>query len=192
MLILVRHGRTDANAAGLLLGRRLDPGLDPLGQQQAAALATAVGDARRVVCSPLLRTRQTAERIGRPVTVDERWVELDYGELDGVAMSEVDAATWDAWRADPSWVPPGGESLTDLAARVRPACEELLEEARTEDVVVVTHVSPIKAAVAWALGADDGIVWRMYCAPASITRIAVAGRTPSLHLYNSTEHLPSS
>jgi broad specificity phosphatase PhoE len=189
VLILVRHGRTEANAAGLLLGRRLDPGLDELGRQQASALAAAVAGARRVVCSPLLRTRQTAERIGLPVTIDERWVELDYGDLDGVPMAEVDATTWDAWRADADWVPPGGESIIDLAARVRPACEELLEEARTEDVVVVTHVSPIKAAVAWALGADDRIVWRMYCAPASITRIAVAGRTPSLHLYNGTEHL---
>lgn len=189
MLIVVRHGRTQANAAGRLLGRRLDPDLDDTGRRQADGLAAVLGGAQRVICSPLARTRQTAERLGPPVTIDERWAELDYGDLDGVPMAEVPEATWAAWRADLDWAPPGGESLAALAQRVRPACQELVEEARDADVVVVTHVSPIKAAVAWALGADDRIVWRMYSAPASITRIAVAGRTPSLHGYNDVAHL---
>lgn len=193
MLIVVRHGRTEANASGLLLGRRLDPGLDPLGTRQAAALAVVVAGAHRVVSSPLRRTRETAAALGLPVTVDERWAEVDYGELDGVPMADVPATTWAAWRSDPSWTPPGGESLRDLAGRIRPACEDLAAEARERDVVVVTHVSPIKAAVAWALGSDDQIAWRMYCAPASVTRIAVGGRgggaIPSLHAYNATTHL---
>jgi broad specificity phosphatase PhoE len=191
VLIVVRHGRTAANAAGRLLGRRLDPGLDELGRRQADALAGILHGAARVVASPLARTRETAERLGPPVTIDERWAELDYGDLDGVPMADVPATTWATWRTDLGWAPPGGESLTALAERVRPACEELVEEARQSDVVVVTHVSPIKAAVAWALGADDRIVWRMYSAPASITRIGVAGPTPSLHGYNDVAHLPA-
>jgi len=65
----------------------------------------------------------------------------------------------------------------------------LAEEARTHDLVVVTHVSPIKAAVAWALGVPDESVWRMYCAPASVTEIGTAGPTPSLRSYNTTAHL---
>ena len=59
MLHIVRHGRTDHNASGLLLGR-IDPPLDALGQQQAAALASAIGPVDRVISSPLLRTRETA------------------------------------------------------------------------------------------------------------------------------------
>ena len=86
MLIVVRHGRTDANASGLLLGRRLDPGLDALGEQQAAALAAAVPRPARVISSPLQRTRQTAAAFGCPVEVDERWIELDYGALDAIAV----------------------------------------------------------------------------------------------------------
>lgn len=191
MLIVVRHGRTEANASGLLQGRRLDPGLDDLGQRQAAAVAEVVGHAARVVCSPLRRTRETAEAIGLPVTVDERWIELDYGELDGVPMAEVPAATWAAWRTDVAWAPPGGESIVDLTARVRAACDDLAEEARDHDIVVVTHVSPIKATVAWTLGVGPEVTWRMYSAPASITRIATAGGTPSLHTYNTTDHLPA-
>ena len=60
MLLLVRHGRTDANAQGLLLGR-LDPPLSDEGRAQAAALAARIPRDARVIASPLLRTRQTAE-----------------------------------------------------------------------------------------------------------------------------------
>jgi broad specificity phosphatase PhoE len=188
-LVVVRHGRTDANATGLLLGRRLDPGLDALGVRQAEALAAVVAGAQRVVCSPLRRTRETAAALGLPVTIDERWIEIDYGTFDGTPLADVPAAMWTEWRGDIGFVPGGGESLAALGERVRAACDDLAEEARVHDIVVVTHVSPIKAAAAWALGAPDEVVWRMYCAPASVTEIGTAGRVPSLHSYNVTTHL---
>jgi broad specificity phosphatase PhoE len=189
MLIVVRHGRTEANAAGLLLGRRLDPGLDELGARQAAAVAGALPTPARVVSSPLLRTRQTAEALGRPVEVDDRWIELDYGDLDGTPLRDVPADVWSAWRADPTWAPAGGESLVDLGIRVREACAALADEAAERDVVVVTHVSPVKAALAWALGVGDEVSWRAYVAPASITQIATRGPRPSLHAFNGCAHL---
>src|SRR6266540_4161287 len=106
---------------------------------------------------PLQRCRVTAavaaEALDVPVHVDERWIEMDYGSLDGTPVADLPAATWAAWRADLDWAPPGGESIAALGARVRPACDELA--ATGEDVLVVTHVSPIKAAVAWALGVAD-------------------------------------
>jgi broad specificity phosphatase PhoE len=207
VIVVVRHGRTAANAAGLLLGRA-DPVLDDIGRRQAAALAGVCAglDLARVITSPLTRCRQTAEVVAAawtgpaagvaglrrgavPVDVDERWIELDYGELDGRPVREVPAATWAAWRADSSWQPPGGESLADLGARVRAACELLVDEARERDVVVVSHVSPIKAAVAWALGVGDEAVWRMWVGPASITRIGVSGPAPSLRTFNEVAHL---
>ena len=188
MLIIVRHGRTEANASGLLLGRRLDPALDDVGQRQAAALAAALPSAR-VVSSPLRRTRETAEAFGAPVEVDDRWIELDYGELDGTPLRDVPAEVWSAWRADPGWTPAGGESLTALGERVRDACASLAAEAAERDVVVVTHVSPVKAALAWALGVGDEISFRAYVAPASITTIATNGPKPSLHSFNGCAHL---
>jgi broad specificity phosphatase PhoE len=123
------------------------------------------------------------------VEVDERWIELDYGELDGRPVGEVPPATWAAWRADAAWRPPGGESLADLGARVRAACDLLVDAAREHDVVVVSHVSPIKAAVAWALGVGDEAAWRMWVGPASITRIGVSGPVPSLRTFNEVAHL---
>lgn len=189
MLIVVRHGRTDANASGLLLGRRLDPGLDPLGRRQAVALAAALPGAARVISSPLLRTRETAAAFGRPLELDERWIELDYGSLDGTPLRDVPADVWAAWQADPTLAPGGGESLVELGDRVRAACADLAADAAHTDVVVVTHVSPVKAALAWALGVGDEVSWRAYVAPASITRIATAGRRPSLHAFNGCAHL---
>ena len=106
MLIVVRHGRTPANAAGQLLGRR-DPELDELGRAQAAAVGIAIPTAARVISSPLMRCRQTAEAINTSVEIDERLIEVDYGDFEGLAIGDVPAATWAAWRADTAWSPPG-------------------------------------------------------------------------------------
>jgi broad specificity phosphatase PhoE len=187
VLLVVRHGRTAANAEGLLLGR-LDVPLDAEGERQAARLAAAVGPVDRVISSPLLRARQTAAAFGLPVEIDERWVELDYGTYDGTPLREVPDSVWSTWRRDLSFAPPGGESLASLGARVRSSLEELADRARSEHVVVVSHVSPIKAAVAWALGVSDEVTWRLFVAPASITRIELSRRGPVLHTFNEVAH----
>jgi len=192
VLILARHGRTEANASGLLLGR-LDPPLDELGQSQAKAVAAALvgvlAPGSRIVSSPLRRARDTAAAFGLPVAVEDRWVELDYGSFDGRPAGEVGAEVWDRWRVDADFVPAGGESLTAMAARVWQACEDLAEEAAHHDVVVVTHVSPIKAAMAWALGAGVETAWRSHVDPASITRVSVTPRGPVLRSFNEVWHL---
>jgi broad specificity phosphatase PhoE len=102
----------------------------------------------------------------------------------------VPADLWATWRSDVRWVPPGGESLVSLGERVRAACEDLVVEAAERDVVVVSHVSPIKAAVAWALGVGDEVAWRLWVAPASVTRIGIGrGGVPSLRGFNDLGHL---
>ncbi len=186
-IVIVRHGRTAANATGLLLGR-LDPELDEIGRRQAATLAAAIGPVDRVVSSPLLRTRETASTFGLPVEVDERFVELDYGELDGTPIADVPGDLWASWRSDPHFAPPGGESLHALGERVGAA----LDDVATWDgvTVVVTHVSPIKAAITWALGVGDDVTWRLWVAPASISRIDVRPAGPVLAAFNETAHLP--
>jgi broad specificity phosphatase PhoE len=183
VLILVRHGRTDANARGLLLGR-LDPPLSDEGREQAAALAPRIPPAARVVSSPLRRARETAAAFGRPVEVDDRWIELDYGALDGTPLRDVPPELWSEWRSDPAFVPSGGESLVALGERVRGACAALADEARTSDVVVVSHVSPIKAAIAWAIGAGDELSWRLFIEVASIARIGIDERGATLRSLN--------
>ncbi len=190
MLILVRHGRTLYNAERRLQGRT-NVALDEVGGAQAAALAgvDAIAGASRVVTSPLERARHTASALGPPVTVDERWIEIDYGVYDGVPLAQVPAWVWRRWRQDPGWAPAGGESLAAVGRRVRAACDELGAEAVDSDVVVVSHVSPIKAAVAWALGAGDEVVWRMHLDTGSLCRLAVGDAGPVLVGYNEVHHL---
>jgi broad specificity phosphatase PhoE len=192
VLILVRHGQTDANAEGRLLGRMESP-LSDLGRRQAAAVVEAVQRAgarpARVVSSPLARARETAAVFGLPVEIDERWVELDYGAYDGDLLADVPAELWAAWRADPAFAPPNGESMAALGLRVRDACAELARSGSADDVVVVSHVSPIKAAVAWALGVEDGIAWRMRLDTASICRVATGAPGPTLLTFNEVAHL---
>lgn len=189
MLIVVRHGRTSHNAAGRLLGR-IDPPLDDEGVRQAAAVAGVLANANvtRVVASPLVRARATAEAIatgwGLPVDVDERWIEMDYGDLDGMPLADVPADLWKQWRANPDFAPAGAESLSSVAERVHTACDDLAPTARDGDVVVVTHVSPLKAAVCWALGVEPGLSWRTFVAPGSITRIGTGPGAPVLRSFN--------
>ena len=183
MLIVIRHGQTDANAKGLLLGR-LDPELTPLGRRQAAALARGLPAPALVVSSPLARARQTAAAFSDDVRVDERWIEMDYGESDGLPGQDAPLPLWRQWRADPDFAPPGGESIGAVGSRVREACEELAALAVDRDVVVVTHVSPIKAAVAWALDVHDGIAWRMYVEDGAACRISVTPHGPLLRSFN--------
>jgi probable phosphoglycerate mutase len=194
-LLLVRHGRTDHNAAGRLLGR-LDPALDDVGHAQAVALAAEVAHlvpGAAVVSSPLRRARETAELVadalGTEVALDDRWIELDYGELDGEPLSSLPSDLWATWRADATFRPPGGESLVDLRIRLAPALDELSGRADRTDVVVVSHVSPIKAAVTWALGVPDDVTWRLYLAPASITELRWGPAGVALAGFNHTAHL---
>ncbi len=197
-LVVVRHGRTAANARGLLLGR-LDVPLDDLGRAQAAQVAGAVlAQAARthtpvaaVVSSPLERTRRTAEAFGLPVRIDERLIELDYGTLDGTPLADVPPEVWADWQADPDFRPPGcSESLAAVQERVERACEDWAAVARVEGaVVLVTHVSPLKAAVGWAMGIGAGAAWTTHVDPASVTRIAVGGGRRVLRTFNETAHL---
>ena len=196
-LFIVRHGRTEANASGLLLGRA-DPELDDVGRVQAAKIAAALPPAARVVSSPLQRCTMTAAEVaaqaGRDggsieVEPDERLLELDYGEFDLRPLSDVPRETWARWRSDPDFRPPGGETLRELADRVGRVLDELAADAVEGDIVVVTHVSPVKAALAWALGVGIEISWRSFVAQASITKVAVGERGPSLQSFNSEAHL---
>ncbi len=187
MLIVVRHGRTVLNAQGRLQGR-IDAELDEVGHEQARRIAEAVGPVDRVVSSPLLRARQTALAFGGEPEIDERWIELDYGEFDGKTFADLPDGTWDSWRSNLDFRPPGGETLREVGERVREAAETLVLAASKANVVVVTHVSPIKASLAWALGVGDEVTWRMFVGQASISRYAVAA-TPSLRVFNDTGHL---
>ena len=192
MIVFARHGQTAPNRDGLVLGRA-DPELTEEGHRQAAQLAGALAGepVTAIVTSPLLRARQTAEAVaaacgGGPAVVDQRLVEIDWGTWEGRPAGSLAVADVDRWRADDGTAPEG-ESLDSLSRRVESFCVEMLEQDGL--VVAVSHVSPIKAAAAWALGVEGTVAWRMFLGLASITRVGRGRTSPVLLSFNETGHL---
>lgn len=189
MLYLVRHGRTAGNADGLLQGR-LDLPLDETGERQAEAMAAHVRSITvgvdEVWCSSLLRATQTAALYGVEPMIDDRWIEINFGMYEGARMTEMPGAVWDAWREDPDFAPEGAETFGAVAARVRPACEELIGRAVDRDIVVVSHMMPIKTAAAWALDSTLDIIFRSHLSQGSLCRISAGNYGPTLYSFNET------
>jgi probable phosphoglycerate mutase len=137
-----------------------------------------------VLTSPLRRASDTAVPIaaacGRTVEVDERLIEIDYGEWEGRPFGDLEPAVVTRWRKDAGFAPPGGESLEVVAERAASFCDEWLDD---RVVVAVSHVSPIKAAATWTLRVGPQLAWRMRLDVASMTRI---GAGPVLLSFNET------
>ncbi|MHB8459471.1 MAG: histidine phosphatase family protein [Candidatus Limnocylindrales bacterium] len=137
-LVLTRHGLTPRSVPEQHLGQRIDVELSDAGRAQAQALAIRLAATRfeRIVSSPLVRARQTAEIVvagladPAPVTTDPRLLEMDYGEWEGHTYDEIEATDRlrrHAWEADPASLRcPGGESGGDVAARARSFLDDLL------------------------------------------------------------------
>ena len=83
-----------------------------------------------------------------------------------------------------------GESFGSLDERVRSACGDLTDRISDHDIVVVSHVSPIKAAVAWALGVTMEIMFHCHLSQASLCRIDVGRFGPVLHSFNEQARVP--
>jgi probable phosphoglycerate mutase len=177
---LLRHGVTPSTEAQLFSGSGgSDPGLSPAGQAQAVRAAAWLDrrrDVTAVVASPLRRARETAtvaaDRLGLETAVDDGLTELAFGAWDGLTLDQVREG-WPEdllhWFADEQKSPPGGESLAALESRVGSALERLLATQAGETVLLVSHVTPIKAVVRRALDAPAHVVHRMNVAPGSLT-----------------------
>ena len=194
LLTLVRHGQTAANAQNLLQGHINHP-LDEVGLAQVSLLGGAlqkISPVSRVVASPLQRAQQTAQAITQglsqhiEVETDPRWIELNYGDFDGQPVSSVSPEQWATWRTDEHFRPPHGETLAELSVRVHNAIDALLADSVSAHIVVVSHVSPIKAAVAWTLGVGVEVSWRTALDRASMTTVRLDAKHPALKTFNVT------
>lgn len=96
-------------------------------------------------------------------------MEIDFGAYDERRIADVMAELGAAWAADISYVPPGGESMASLHERVADAVADIIEEAKTSNIAVVTHATPIKSAVAGLLGGGAEMIMRLRVSLASVT-----------------------
>ncbi len=191
MIFLVRHGQSTTNAEGLLVGRS-NPELTEHGRRQAAALAPLLEGAVEVWTSPLIRARQTAA-LAVPhleASVRESFIEVDYGDLDGQPLSAVTLEQWRRFETDHTMAFGGGESLASVDQRVHAELDRLaaqsdsLLHSRERHLVIVSHLSPVKSAVAWALGVPGSVAWRTWLDNGSLSAIATRRQTPALVHFN--------
>ena len=191
MIILIRHGQTTTNAMRLLVGRS-DPELTEMGERQALALRPLLDGVREVWSSPLRRARTTAALAlpGFVPVVKESFIEVDYGTLDGEPLSTVSPDQWRQFEHDHTLAFGGGESLAALDRRVHAELDALLEDRGSllhrhhEHLAIVSHMSPIKSAMVWALGVPGSVAYRMHLNNGSITTITMRQSSPALLHYN--------
>ena len=141
-VIYVRHGETAWNEAHLLQGWSDIP-LNAAGILQAQKTRGLLKDTPfdRIVTSPLLRAKQTAEIIGEgrdvPLIVDERLKERGFGDLEGHPFSQDDFDSW--WKRSFDFAACGMEPVDSLLARIRSLIDELYEEHPDETILFVAH-----------------------------------------------------
>jgi len=153
-MILVRH-TTPAGAEGRCYGRLDLPVIESFETEAAQVVAALPPGAKRIYSSPSLRCRLLAERLGAPVTLDERLLELDFGAWEGVRWDAIPRDLLAPWCDDFVHArPPGGETFVELAARAEDFAAAAAAIARSEGVepLIVTHSGVIRALLTRARG----------------------------------------
>jgi len=175
-LLLVRHGQSEWNAAGLMQGQTAHVPLTELGHAQAAAAATELARLApgALLSSDLLRAVQTAEHCARatglPIVTVPALREQGYGELEGRPSRELwDVVDW----TDAHWSAPGGESLAELHGRVEAFLKNLCAEPPADVIALVTHGDTIRAAQAVVAGLGPDAMPVVTPHNGSVTRVEV-------------------
>ena len=193
LVVLVRHAHSQANAAGILSGRRPNIALSEKGRTQAQELAMRLGElkVKELRVSPLQRCIETIDpwvstksRIRR--IEDHGITEVDYGKWSGRTLRSLSREKlWKIVQENPSRVFfPDGEGMANMQARAIESMHLALSSTGTGAVVMVSHGDVIKALVAANLGMRLDDFQRIIIDPASVTLFDFSSKTPRLLLLN--------
>ena len=202
-MLLVRHGQTPTTGK-VLPGRAPGLHLADKGRAQAEAvagrIATLQGPKRSIAAvyaSPLERTRETAAPIGTALGLRVQrlkgLLECEFGDWTGAELKTLyKKPEWRTVQRNPSGFRfPGGESFTEMQARITGAIDQLRAAHPGATVVAVSHADPIKAAVAHALGTHLDLFQRIVISPCSVSAILYGTDGPVVLAVNSTGDLTS-
>jgi len=186
-ILIVRHPETEANVNGRFVGQGESP-FTALGRVQARRLPRKIArfgpDA--IWTSPLLRARVVAERAARltarPLHVDQRLIELDFGEAHALTWEEiVEANIPFNYRSADEPVAPGGESRKQLQARVGSLVDEVHGVGGRH--VFVCHAGVMRAALACILGLSGEQLWAFSIKNAQLAHVRIVGEHGMLEEY---------
>lgn len=191
LAILMRHGEAENNVNRILVGRHLESHLTSCGKQQASEAARLIQGIpiKKIYASPVIRTRETAEIVsnilGMSYDVDERLYEIDLGNLVGMNYEEIIRKHGNLFlkfysEEDPTLTNYGVETFSSVKERVTSLLDEIREKYANENILMVTHLDPIKAAISALLHLEPEALYRWHIRNASLTILKNEGNLYSL------------
>ena len=195
--LLIRHAE-HAMGMGTLAGRTPDVPLSREGYEQADALARRLAEVRidALYSSPILRCRETAERIAPPhgleITTAEELIEIDFGDWQGRTVASLEPEDgWRRFNAFRSGVQaPGGDLYLEVQLRVVRFMLDLRPRHEGQTVALVLHADPLRAALLHFLGIPMDLFLRLEIGPASVSVLTLDEWGPRVLGVNHTGDLP--
>lgn len=197
-ILLVRHGQTVSNKEGRFCGHS-ETALTPLGIEQARALGRRLASLPldAVYTSDFSRSIDTAAIIlaGRDLTprVDAGFREIHYGDWEMERERDIarrDRETMRLLRAeDPSWRPPGGETIDEVRRRTLAALDRVIRAHPHQSALIVTHGTAINCLLAGILRMDPAFTFRITIANCALNELVVYNRRVLVTCLNDRSHL---
>lgn len=191
LVIFMRHGQAENNVSRVLVGRHIEAHLTEQGRQQVADAARQLKSIQidRVYVSPVIRAVETAQivckTLGMNYEIDERLYEIELGKLVGMNYEEVTTKYGDLFlrfysESDPILANFGVETFASVKKRVRSLLDEALQKYEDSNILMVTHLDPIKAALAALLDLKPEALYRWHIRNASLTILKQESKVYSL------------
>jgi probable phosphoglycerate mutase len=179
-MILMRHGQADNNVNRILVGRHIESHLTEYGKRQVLDTAKYLGEIsiNKVLVSPVVRTIETAEIVceylGLDYQIDERLYEIELGRLVGMNYEEIILKYGNLFlefytENEAALTPYGVESFASIKQRIKNILDEMAETNSDRNVLMISHLDPIKAAIAIILDLKPESLYKWQIRNASLT-----------------------
>ena len=195
LAIFMRHGQADNNVNRILVGRHLESHLTEKGKMQVKETAQLLKNMSisKIYSSPVTRTIETTqivgEELGLDYEIDDRLYEIDLGKLAGTNYDEVinkyGNLFMSFYMGDDSVLSNHGvESFTAVKSRVRDLLGQVMDRHNNHNVLLVTHLDPIKAAISYILDLKPESLYKWHMRNAALTILKQEFKTWSISAVN--------
>jgi 2,3-bisphosphoglycerate-dependent phosphoglycerate mutase len=191
LVILMRHGQADNNVNKILVGRHIESHLTEFGKNQVLDTAKYLKEISidKVLVSPVVRTVETAEIVcgylGVSYEIDERLYEIELGKLVGMNYEEIILKYGNLFlqfytENDAALTYYGVESFASIKQRIKNILDEITDRYTNKNVLMISHLDPIKAAISILLDLKPETLYRWHIRNASLTVLKNDERVYSL------------
>jgi len=196
-IYLVRHGESVANTKGIYQGQTYNTPLSLMGKKQAEALAIYFKDVEidKVLTSPLIRTKETAQKVATlkqlPLIEVDEIIETNHGQWEGLEKKVIFDKwpnIYQLWLTKPAETEfPGGETFRETKKRIASWWNDIIQ--KDENILVVTHDNIIRIIVAKVIGIPLNNIWKFQLHPAAVTVVEIDGENQIILSLDDKRHL---